>query len=113
MNNNIKNNILSKNIDRSISKNELKMKTNYNSILKACFSNINNTLDKKGIFVLEDIDTTNKKNSNKKSPLLNSNENILIKNKIKKNFDLISNKNSIKKSKICLKIPMLTDLNKI
>ena len=113
MNNSIKNNILKKNIDKSLSKNELKMKTNYNSILKACFSNINNTLDKKGIFVLEDIDITNKKNSNKKSPLLNSNENILVKNKIKKKFDLISNKNGIKKSKICLKIPMLTDLNKI
>ena len=115
MNNNIKNNILKTAIDKSISKKELKikMKTNHNSILKACFSNINNILDKKGIFVFEDIDTTNKKNSNKKSSLLHSNENILIRNKIKKKFDLNSNKNSIKKSRICLKLPMLCDLNKI
>jgi len=57
MNNNFKNNILKTAIDKSISKNELKikMKTNNNSILKACFSNINNTLDKKGIFVFEDM----------------------------------------------------------
>lgn len=113
-NNNIKNNILKTTIDKSMSRNELniKMKINHNSILKACFSNINNTLDKKGIFVFEDIDT-NKKNPNKKSSLLNSNENILIKNKIKKKSDLNNNKNGTKKSRICLKLPMLSDLNKI
>ena len=114
INNNIKNNILRTTIDKSMPKNELKlkMKTNHNSILKACFSNINNTLGKKGIFVFEDINT-NKKNSNKKSSLFNSNESILIKNKLKKKFDLNSYKNGIKKSRICLKLPMLSDLNKI
>jgi hypothetical protein len=64
------------------------------------------------IFVFEDINT-NKKNSNKKSSLFNSNESILIKNKLKKKFDLNSYKNGIKKSRICLKLPMLSDLNKI
>jgi hypothetical protein len=113
MNNSIKNNILNTAIDKSMSKNEIKMKTNHNSILKACFSNINNTLDKKGIFVFEDLDITNKRNSKKKSSLLNSNENILIKNKIKTKFDLNNNKNGNKKSRICLKLPMLSDLNKI
>ena len=114
INNNIKNNILRTTIDKSIQKNELKikMKTSHNSILKACFSNINNTMGKKGIFVFEDINT-NKKNSNKKSSLFNSNESILIKNKLKKKFDLNSYKNGIKKSRICLKLPMLSDLNKI
>ena len=113
MNNSIKNNILNTAIDKSMSKNEIKMKTNHNSILKACFSNINNTLDKKSIFVFEDLDITNKRNSKKKSSLLNSNENILIKNKIKTKFDLNNNKNDTKKSRICLKLPMLSDLNKI
>ena len=115
MNNNIKNNILRKAIDKSISKNEMKikMKTNHNSILKACFSNINNTLNKKGIFVFEDIDTANKKIYSKKSSLLYSNENILIKNKISKKYDLNSNKNNNKRSRICLKFPMFSDLNKI
>jgi hypothetical protein len=70
-------------------------------------------LDKKSIFVFEDLDITNKRNSKKKSSLLNSNENILIKNKIKTKFDLNNNKNDTKKSRICLKLPMLSDLNKI
>ena len=115
MNNNIKNNILRKAIDKSISKNEMKikMKTNHNSILKACFSNINNTLNKKGIFVFEDIDAANKKMYSKKSSLLYSNENIFIKNKISKKYDLNSNKNNNKRSRICLKFPMFSDLNKI
>ena len=115
MNNNIKNNILRKAIDKSISKNEMKikMKTNHNSILKACFSNINNTLNKKGIFVFEDIDAANKKIYSKKSSLLYSNENIFIKNKISKKYDLNSNKNNNKRSRICLKFPMFSDLNKI
>ena len=112
LNNNIKNNILRSTIDKSMSRNDLKMKINHNSILKSCFSNINNTSDKKRIFVLEDLDI-NKKNSSKKSSILNLNENILLKNKIKKKFDLNSNKSGVKKARICLKLPMLSGLNKI
>ena len=114
LNNNIKNNILRATIDKSMSRNDLniKMKINHNSILKSCFSNINNTSDKKGIFVFEDLDI-NKKNHIKKSSILNLNENILLKNKIKRKFDLNSNKNGVKKSRICLKLPMLSGLNKI
>ena len=112
LNNNIKNNILRSIIDKSMSRNDLKMKINHNSILKSCFSNINNTSDKKRIFVFEDLDI-NKKNSSKKSSILNLNENILLKNKIKKKFDLNSNKSGVKKARICLKLPMLSGLNKI
>jgi len=112
LNSNIKNNILKTTIDKSMSRNDLKMKINQNLILKSCFSNISNISDKKGIFVFEDLDI-NKKNSSKKSSILNINEKILLKNKIKKKFDLNTNKNGIKKSRICLKLPMLSGLNKI
>ena len=114
MYNSIKNNILKATIDKSMSRNDLniKMKINHNSILKSCFSNINNTSDKKGIFVCEDLDL-NKKYSNKKTSLLNLNENILLKNKIKKKSDLNTNKIGFKKARICLKLPMLSGLNKI
>ena len=112
LNSNIKNYALKTMIDKSMSRNDLKMKINQNLILKSCFSNISNISDKKGIFVFEDLDI-NKKNSSKKGSILTINENILFKNKIKRKFDLNSNKTGVKKSRICLKLPMLSGINKI
>ena len=68
--------------------------------------------DKKRIFAFEDLDL-NKKNSSKKGSILTINENILFKNKIKRKFDLNANKTGVKKSRICLKLPMLSGINKI
>ena len=104
-------------IDKSFSRNELneKIKNNQNTLLKSCFLNKNNNLEKKNFFIFEDIDKTNFTNKNyiNKFSILNSNENNLIKNKIKKRADLNSSKNGPKRTKISLKMPMINNINKI
>ena len=112
-----KNNVVKKTIDKSFSRNELneKIKNNQNTLLKSCFLNKNNNLEKKNFFIFEDIDKTNFTNKNyiNKFSILNSNENNLIKNKIKKRADLNSSKNGPKRTKISLKMPMINNINKI
>ena len=102
------NNILKTVIDKSSSKKELniKLKKKANSIIKSCFSGINNKNDIKKTIVLEDLNNIdiNKNNNIKKDNFSNADGNTLIKNKIIKH-DINNNRNGNKKARICLKLP--------
>ena len=113
--NNNKNKIINKNnIDKSRTKNKLKIniKLNNNSILKSCFSNINNYTEKKNIRTSGDYGKINNNNKDskdysfKKFSILNFDENSLLKNKIKKKLDTYINKSGLKKARICLRLPI-------
>ena len=106
INNNSKNKI-----DKSQSKNKLKIniKLNNNSILKSCFTNINNYTVKKNIQKSGDYDKINNDNKDysfKKFSVLNFDENSLLKNKIKKKQEININKSGLKKARICLRLPI-------
>ena len=99
------NNIIKKAFEKSLSKNELnsKLKIKNNSILKSCFSNINNNNNSRK----KKLNDFNKIETNKKFSVINLDENSLFKNKIKqKNEDI--NKSS-KKSRICLRFPITSN----
>ena len=107
-------NINKNNIDKSRTKNKLKIniKLNNNSILKSCFSNINNYTEKKNIRTSGDYGKINNNNKDskdysfKKFSILNFDENSLLKNKIKKKLDTYINKSGLKKARICLRLPI-------
>ena len=113
INNNSNNNynMNKNNIDKTQIKNKLKIniKLNNNSILKSCFTNINNYTGKKNIQKSGYYDKKNNDNKDysiKKFSILNFDENSLLKNKIKKKQEININKSGLKKARICLRLPI-------